>query len=183
MVLAVIGAVIVWFTDSNVDDPGIVRASGVESLCDELDVGSFDEWELAETAREPAMSESAGIPRGTCEITLVAGEDTTDYVAVTLRTDARVQETVKDAVDAYEGVVDYERSNGRTLSGLETGDESGLVTVIEESEQQQYHVHIRDSNALLSVSMVITGTVIPPEQARDALITFAAAAVDVMRSE
>ncbi|TWJ07642.1 hypothetical protein LX16_5128 [Stackebrandtia albiflava] len=179
-----VGAVIVWTAQSDSAEPGDIDAAAVGDFCGLVDVRPLVQLTPVEEGREDRSSPEADPPRFGCEVKLLGHEEATRYLAVTLLVDVRVEADIGDAREAYAGAVDFEESEGLTVSGLETAaDEAGFVVVVESPEVREYRAHVRDSNGVASVSLVITGDGLGAAEARDLLPAIAQGTLDVMGSE
>lgn len=184
VLLAVLGIVIVWTSQSDSNEPGDVAADSVNDFCSLVDVSSLSELALVEDERVDNGDPDATPPRFICEITLMSDEETGNYTVVTLIVDVRVEASLGAAREAYAGAIDFEESEGRSVSETgTTGDEAAFVTVAQTDETQQYRVHLRDSNAVGFVSLVVSGAVMEADDARHVLITVGQGTLAVMGSE
>jgi hypothetical protein len=184
VLLVGVGAVIVWTSQSDSTDPGRFAAADVTDFCASVVTEPLAELTPTEDGRTDRSDPGATPPRFVCEITLLADEESERYLAITLVTDVRVEETVGDAREAYAGAVDFEESAGRSVEAVSGGeDDAGFVVVGETPELREYRAHLRDSNAMASVSVVVTGEGVTVDQARDALVTIGQSTLDVMGSK
>lgn len=184
MLLAVLGIVIVWTSQSDSNEPGDVAAESVGEFCPLLDVAPLSELAPNEEERVDRSEPGADPPRFVCEVTLLGDEESSSFAVVTVITDVRVEDTLGAAREAYAGAIGFEESEGRSVSDTGTkADEAGFVTVSDTEELQQYRAHLRDSNAVGSVSLVVSGATIETDDARHFLITIGQETLAVMGSE
>lgn len=186
--LALIGGVIAWTTgfDFSGDD---YDAEAIGELCDSIDaeaVLEIDGPELEEEGRSGEAEVADASTRLTCEVRFVtADEDASDYLAVTVDATAHVAKTVNRASETFAGAVDHEESEGRDVQSLEAEDEAVMVAMPEPegSDPRQYRSHVRSSNAVMSVTLIVSGSGWNVESAQTLPADVAESTLDVMRSE
>lgn len=184
MLLVVLGVVIVWTSQSDSNEPGDIAADSVDDFCSLIDVTVLADVAPDEEERVDNSRPNTNPPRFVCEVTLLGGDESSNYTVATVIVDVRVEETLGAAREAYSGAVDFEESEGRSVADTGTkADEAGLVTVSDTDDLQQYRAHLRDSNAVGSVSLVVSGAFIDLDQARHMLITLGEETLAVMGSE
>jgi hypothetical protein len=184
VLLTVVGVGIVWTSDSRADDPGSFRSGTVGDLCEKIDVSALEKLTPQEDGRKGDAKPKGKPPLFSCEVRLLADKDAGGYLAVTLDVEARVLASVKDAEDAFAGAVDYEKSKGRKVADPKFSDgQAAAVTVSDADDQHECRVHVRSSNAVLSVTMFVTGAGLDCGDGADILLDVGAATLDVMGSE
>ena len=181
--LTVVGFVIVWVSDSS-EDPGKFRASSVGKICDAIDTAPFDDVAPKEEDRSDSSEPKAELPLFACDIRMVSEEDAGEYTAITLNAKARIAPSVSAAEDAYAGAVSYEADKGRSVSKNTHGDTRSADVIMAESAQERHcRVHVQSSNAVLSLTLVVSGDTIACEEANGLLHKVSSATLDVMGSE
>lgn len=182
--LAAIGGIIIWTSQSDTNDPGVVSAEKVGDFCQLVDTSAAAEFAPVEDERLDRSKPEANPPRFICEVKMSADEESSHYLLLTITTDVRVESTIGAAREAYAGAIDYEESEGNPVS--ETGtkaDEAGFVTVSQSADLQEYRAHLRSSNAVGSVSIVVSGPAMAVEDIRHILVTVGQETLAVMGSE
>lgn len=186
VLLILVGVGIVWTSDSSADDPGVYRPGQVDDLCAVIDVSALAELTPTVDSQEAESQDEENLSVFGCQMRLLAeqDDDTGDYLAVTLDAKARIGTDVAVAEDAFAGAVDYERSRGRSIDEpAGSGDEAAFVTVPPDGDQQECRVHVRHSNAVLSVTMFVTGAGLDCAESDDVLLGLTTSTLDVIRSE
>lgn len=184
MLLTAVGVAIMWTSDSTADDPGSFRADKVGKLCDSVDTSPFEKLTPKVESTDVKAKPKAVPALFGCELRLLQDKESSDYLAITLNVEARVSNTVADAEEGFAGAVDYEKSKGRKVTKPKgVGDEAAAVTVSTEVEQQECRAHIRSSNAVLSVTMFVTGSGLECGESPDDLLKVGEATLGVMGSE
>jgi len=182
--LAVIGGIIIFTSQSDTNEAGDISAENIGDFCQLVDTAPAAEFAPVEDERLDRSKPDASPPRFICEVKLLGDEESSHYLLLTVTTDVRVENTIGAAREAYAGAIDYEESQGNTVADTGTKvDEAGFVTVSETADLQEYRAHLRSSNAVGSVSIVVSGPAMPVEDIRHILVTVGQETLAVMGSE
>ncbi|MGH8793993.1 MAG: hypothetical protein ACRDXX_15275 [Stackebrandtia sp.] len=188
--LALVGTVVIFATGGDFGRGGDFDGEAIGDLCESVDVSALEDLEkpaLAEDERSGDSESDDSLAEFSCEVRLLAEEkeESSDYLAVTVRVKAQIAKTVNRAEDVFAGAVDYEESEGRKVDAADVGDDSVTAADPEQesADQREYRSHVRSSNAVVSVTMIVSSSAMDAEVAGAVPPDVAESTLEVMRSE
>ncbi|HIV58559.1 MAG TPA: hypothetical protein H9902_11465 [Candidatus Stackebrandtia faecavium] len=152
-------------------------------MCDAVDTAPFEELTPEEETRNDSSEPDADLPLFACEIRMVSEEDAGNYTAISLNAKARIASTVSAAEDAYAGAVSYETEKGRDIAKDSEGGKRSTDVIMADSEQERHcRIHVQSSNAVLSLTLVVSGDTVDCKEANGLLHKVSNATLDAMGS-
>ncbi|HZE42057.1 MAG TPA: hypothetical protein VE172_24945 [Stackebrandtia sp.] len=185
VLLAVAGVVVWWMSTNHGGETGKYHASRVKNFCKSVDTKAFKKLTPKEDKRDATSDVKQDPAVFTCSVPMASGDGSTDYLTVTLNAEARVASDVDDATEIFTSQLDAEKAKGYKVSkSKQTGDAAATVMVAPHASPQVCRSHVRASNAVLSLTVLISGKGLSCESdAPKLLLDVSQSTLDVMGSE